>query len=74
MYKGKYNTKSDYRKGSKARDGRNGNEFAITSATKYNSYERQRQQEREAAQQNEANRAWMVEHGYSANDADLMFA
>lgn len=56
------------------RDGKNGNEFAITTASKYNSYAAKRERERKAAQQNEANRRWMLEHGMNPNDADLMFA
>lgn len=56
------------------RDGRNGGEFGITTAAKYNRYAKQREAARLAAQQNEANRAWMVEHGYNPDDADLMFA
>lgn len=71
MYKGKFTTKHDYRKG---RDGKNGNEFGITSAAKYNRYAAQREADRKAAQQNEANRAQMVAWGMNPNDADLMFA
>ena len=70
MYKSQYTTNSRKTQ----RDGRNGNEFAITTAAKYNSYEAKRIADRNAAAANEANRAQMVAWGMNPNDADLMFA
>ena len=67
-----YNTVRTERKAN--RDGRKGNEFGITTATKFNRYAAKREEDRKAAQRNEANRAQMAAWGYNPNDADMLFA
>ena len=66
-----YSTKRDY---TPTRDGRNGSEFGITTAAKFNRYAAKRESDRKAAQSNESNRAKMVAWGLNPNDADMIFA